>query len=198
MLFETFVLGQLQNNCYVLSNKPGHAVIIDPAENGDKFADYLAQKQLQPDAVFLTHSHFDHIGGLTSLVSRTGAPVYLHRDEYAIVPVLSQGRLKVETRDYPEIMDAAGLSFRIYHTPGHSPGSVCIRTEDLLFTGDTLFFGSCGRIDFPGGSWEQMASSLRLLATLDGEISVFPGHGESSRIDTERKYNPYLRKAMEA
>lgn len=197
MLFETFHLGPLDTNCYLLSGRDGHAVIIDPAENGRQLAEYLDQKGLLLDAVFLTHCHYDHIGGLAELQHRTGAPVYMHPDENTVVPVMSGGLLTVPTAPYPAAITAAGLDFTVYHTPGHSCGSVCIRTGDLLFTGDTLFFGSCGRVDFVGGSWEQMAASLRFLAALEGNPSVHPGHGESSRLDTERKYNPYLREAMQ-
>jgi len=197
MLFETFHLGALDTNCYVLSGRDGRAAIIDPGANGQQLAEFLDKKGLLLDAIFLTHCHYDHIGGLAELQHRTGAPVYMHPAEAAVVPVMSGGLLTVATSPYPETVTAAGLDFTVYHTPGHSPGSVCLRTGDHLFTGDALFFGSCGRIDFVGGSWESMAASLRFLAGLAGNPSVYPGHGESSRLDTERKYNPYLREAMQ-
>ena len=198
MLFETFQLGSLQTNCYLLSAGNGHAVIIDPGANGDRLAKYLDEKSLLLDAIFLTHCHYDHIGGLAELQHRTGAPVYMHPAEQDVAPVMSGGLLTVSTAPYPAALTAGGLEFTVYHTPGHSPGSVCLRTENLLFTGDTLFFGSCGRVDFVGGSWEKMAASLRFLAGLEGDFSVYPGHGDSSRLSTERKYNPYLREALQA
>ena len=197
MLFETFVLGPLQTNCYLLSGDGRHAVIIDPAENGEQIAQYLEKKGLLLDAIFLTHAHYDHLGGLTLLQQRTGSPVYLHQEDLAIAPAMAYGRLQVPTLAYPDTMEAAGLSFTIYHTSGHSPGSVCIRVGDLLFTGDTLFSGSCGRIDFPGGSWEEMACSLRFLASLEGDPAIYPGHGDNSRISIECKYNPYLKEARD-
>lgn len=197
MLIETFHLGSLNTNCYMLSGKDGHAAIIDPGANGQQLAEFLEKRGLGLDAIFLTHCHYDHIGGLAELQHHTGAPVYMHPAEAAVVPVMSGGLLTVTTAPYPKTITAAGLDFTVYHTPGHSPGSVCLRTGDLLFTGDTLFFGSCGRIDFAGGSWESMAASLRFLAGLEGNPSVYPGHGESSRLETERKYNPYLREAMQ-
>lgn len=195
MLFETYELGRLGTNCYLLSGENGHAVIVDPAENGEALANMLEKKGLTLDAICLTHVHYDHIGGLTELHTRTGAPVYMHPAEAAIVDTMSYGLLNVTTHAYPAVLHAGGLEIAVYHTPGHSPGSVCLLAEDKLITGDTLFFGSCGRIDFDGGSWEKMAASLRFLDKLEGDYDVYPGHGEATRLSRERKYNPYLQEA---
>lgn len=195
MLFKTYTLGQLGTNCYLLSGKEGHAVIVDPAENGEALAKKLEELNLTLDAICLTHAHYDHIGGLTELHTRTGAPVYMHPADKAIVDSMSYGLLNVTTHPYPQTLLAGGLEITVHHTPGHSPGSVCLQAEDKLITGDTLFFGSCGRIDFDGGSWEKMAASLGYLARLEGNYAVYPGHGEASTLDTERKYNPYMQEA---
>jgi len=196
MLFETYELGQLGTNCYLLSGDNAHAVIVDPAEKGEYLARLLKEKGLILDAICLTHVHYDHIGGLTLLHERTGAPVYLHPDDLSIADAMSCGLLNVNTHPYPEVLHAGGLSISVFHTPGHSPGSVCLLAEEKLISGDTLFFGSCGRIDFAGGSWEQMKQSLRFLAELDGNPTVYPGHGEATTLDTERKYNPYMQEAV--
>ena len=195
MLFQTYPLGQLQVNCYLLSGDGKRAVIIDPGENGAQLAAVLERAGLTLDAICLTHCHYDHIGGLTELVSKTGAPVYMHPEEYSITEEMSFGLLNVPTHPYPAALKAGGLEIAVYHTPGHSPGSVCLLAEDKLLTGDTLFFGSCGRIDLAGGSWEKMLASLGFLAGLDGDLAVYPGHGEASTLSRERKYNPYMQEA---
>lgn len=195
MLLKTYPLGDLQTNCYLLCDDSGHAVIVDPAENGDELADLLEEQGLHLDAICLTHVHFDHIGGLSKLCERTGAPVYLHPEELSIADALSRGRLRVPTQAYPTVLKAGDLEITVHHTPGHSPGSVCLQAEDKLFSGDTLFAGTCGRIDLLGGSWEQMRASLRYLYHLEGNLSVYPGHGPSSTLDTERDCNPYMQEA---
>lgn len=198
MLFETFTLGALGVNCYLLADEDGHAAVIDPGANGEKLADYLAARNLSLDAIFLTHAHYDHIGGVEALVRETGAKVYLHKNDLEIVPRMSHGLLTVSTEHYPKSISVGSMDFSVLHTPGHSPGSVCLLLDDKLFSGDTLFFGSCGRVDFVGGSWEEMKSSLRRLAALEGDLEVYPGHGDPSTLLTERKYNPYVREAIKA
>ena len=196
MIFKTFPLGPLDTNCYLLSGGEGRAVIVDPAANGEGILKKLEDLHLSLDAVFLTHGHYDHIGGADALHKATGAKVYLHPDDLETVQTLGRGLLTVSSLPYPKTVQAGGLDFTVYHTPGHSPGSVCLQTENLLISGDTLFFGTCGRTDLPGGSWEKMMQSLRFLSSLEGNLSVCPGHGEISSLDAERSYNPYLLEAM--
>lgn len=193
MQIDRFVLGELATNCYIVEGVNRRAFVVDPAAKGEQIALFLRERGLTLDAIVLTHAHFDHMGGLRVLAQETGAAVYLHAADEQIVPQMSHGRMTETFTPYGETVTAAGLTLRVLHTPGHSPGSVCLLTENTLFTGDTLFAGTCGRTDLPGGSWDAMQRSMRLLRALPGDLDVLPGHSESSTLASEREYNPYLR-----
>ena len=141
----------------------------------------------------LTHGHFDHVGAVRELFSETDCDVYISEADLSLPPMITNGRL-FYTHTYPAsgALTLAGLTFRVLPTPGHTPGSVCLLAGDTMFSGDTLFRGSCGRTDFPGGSWEQISASLKTLAALPGDYRVLPGHGEETSLEWERKHNPYL------
>ena len=130
---------------------------------------------------------------MQDLAAETDCRVYISREDLSLPPMMTNGRL-FYTDTYPTdgALDLAGISLRIIPTPGHTPGSVCLLTGDTMLSGDTLFHGSCGRTDFPGGSWQQMTESLKKLAALPGDYRVLPGHGEETTLDWERKHNPYL------
>ncbi len=193
MQIDRFVLGELGTNCYIVEGKEKHAVVIDPAAKGDQIATFLRERKLTLDAIFLTHAHFDHMGGLKALAEATGAPVYLDTADDPILPQMAHGRMTQTHLPYGDEVTAAGLTFRVLHTPGHSPGSVCLLAEDTLFTGDTLFAGTCGRIDLPGGNWREMRRSMAYLRDLRGNYDVLPGHGDPTTLETERLTNPFLR-----
>jgi glyoxylase-like metal-dependent hydrolase (beta-lactamase superfamily II) len=195
MQIDIFPMGPLATNCYLLSHE-GRAFVIDPAEDGEGLYNLLNDRNLTLDGILLTHAHYDHMGGLDALCRRTGSAVYLHPADLPIAEVMGGGKLTVPTLPYPETLCLGGEELFIYSTPGHSPGSVTLAWGDVLFTGDTLFQGSCGRVDFVGGSWEEMKNSLRLLGSLDENKTIYPGHGESSTLRAERRENPYLREAM--
>ena len=185
-------LGLYQTNIYILSNDR-EAVVIDPGYEADTILDALEGKQLK--AILLTHGHFDHVGAVKELVAETGCEVYIHPAEATLPPMITDGQLYY-THTYSEgdtVSPIDGVELTVLHTPGHTPGSVCLLMKDQMFSGDTLFEGSCGRIDLPGGNPQQMLQSLRRLASLQADYTVHPGHGGSTTLAAEKRYNPYLR-----
>ena len=198
MKLTALTVGSIETNCYIVYDEETKgAVVIDPGDDAALVEARIAALGLQVRAILLTHGHFDH-GGDTERIRRlSGAPVYLHPADRALPSWLTHGlSADVDLHDGDEL-DFDGLRFRVLHTPGHTPGSVCFLCGTLLFAGDTLFAGSCGRTDLPGGSWQDMAASLRRLAELDGDYTVYPGHGEPTTLDEERANNPYLEMALE-
>ena len=191
---KTLPLGAYQTNTYLVwdENSTG-CVVIDPGYQADTILREAKVLGKEISAIFLTHGHFDHVGAVRDLVAEVGCPVYLNDADLAMPAQLTAGPLYY-TNIYGEgdFVDAAGLSFKVLHTPGHTPGSVCLMCENVIFSGDTLFWGSCGRTDLPGGSWNTIRISLRRLADLKGDYRVYPGHGDETTLDFERKMNPYM------
>ena len=198
MQITVFQLGQLGANCYIVTDeKAKSCAVVDPGGQGRQLAQWLRDKGLTPRLVLLTHGHFDHVGGVQELVGEfPGLPVYLHPNETKLTPDLSRGLFWTDFYEDGDELAMDGLTFRVLHTPGHTPGSVCLQVDDVLLTGATLFAGSCGRPDFPGGSWQQLMDSFARLSKLPGNFGVLSGHGESSDLDTERASNPYMKEAM--
>ena len=192
---HTLPLGAYQTNCYIIHEEASTSCcIIDPGYTPEVVLDKLEDLGLTAQAILLTHGHFDHVGGVRELAAETGCPVYLHEAELSMPPQMTAGPL-FYTNTYGEgdFVEAAGLSFKVLHTPGHTPGSVCLLCENAMFSGDTLFWGSCGRTDLPGGSWATIRKSLLRLADLSGDYDVYPGHGDATTLSFERKMNPYMR-----
>ncbi len=187
-------LGSLQANCYVAA-EGGVCAVIDPGAQGARLVEWLKDNGLVPEAVLLTHGHYDHVGAVEALVQEFGVDVYLHKGDTAMTGELAKGLYWNKTYAEGDTVTVGGMAFSVLHTPGHTPGSVCLRSGDALFAGDTLFAGSCGRTDFPGGSWEQMMASLSRLSKLEENCTVLPGHGGETTIARERAYNPYMKEA---
>lgn len=200
MLVKTIPVGQLETNCYIVTNEETLCcVVIDPGDESNSILDYLEDNHLQCEAIFLTHGHYDHVGAVEAIIEETGAPVYLcSRDDAHSIGDLHYSYMLPEGGRYyddGDILRFAGLSFEILSTPGHSPGGVSIVCEDALFTGDTLFRGSCGRTDLPGGDMDEELRSLKKLCDLPGDYEVYPGHMDSSTLERERNFNYYCREA---
>lgn len=195
MHVETLPLGPLGTNCYLVYREgSSQCLVIDPGAEGEALAEKLQARGLQLAAIALTHGHFDHVGGVKALQKATGCPVWLHRGDLALPESLTAGPL--EPTDFycgGDTVELAGIPIQVYHTPGHTPGSVCLLMEGALFSGDTLFARSCGRVDLPGGSGAQMAATMKVLQNLPFEGPVYPGHGDSTTLREERQWNPYLR-----
>ena len=193
------VFNAYQENTYIISlGDAPEAVIVDPGcasnEERDRLLKRLADAGLKPAAVLLTHAHPDHIGGVKTLQERYGVKTYMCEAERTVFSL-----------DFPttavedgQTITAGGIEFEVITTPGHTPGGVCwlARKYGALFTGDTLFRGTIGRTDLPGGSWKAMAASLRRLAGLEGDYTVLPGHGEASTLAEEWEDNPYIEMSL--
>ena len=194
MKIITITGGSLYTNCYMaFADDSDTCVLVDPGFDAKQILEKVRSQGKTVEAVFLTHGHFDHIGGVKEIAAQTGCRVYIHEADLGLPSQLTVGTVPATDR-YGEgdTVTAAGLTFRVLHTPGHTPGGVCLLCEEAMFAGDTLFAGTCGRTDLPGSSPKQMRESLSRLAQLEGNYRVLPGHGIYSTLDMEKRTNPYL------
>ena len=191
---ECLPLGSYQTNCYIVyEDESPDCIVIDPGYEPETVL--LAVKRLKKNlaAILLTHGHFDHVGAVKDLVAETDCKVYIHEYDLALPATLTAGPLYyTDLYDEGDVLQLAGLTIRVLHTPGHTPGSVCLIVDDNLFSGDTLFRDSCGRTDLPGGNPAEIFKSLRRLAALEGDYRVLPGHSMESTLEEERENNPYM------
>ena len=200
MKIDTMVLGPLATNCYILQDEQTReAAVIDPGASGQKIANFLTANGLTLRYILLTHAHYDHIGGLRQLHELTGAPIYVSSIDSTDPAGMTHGRL-IFTNTYEDgdVLTLGAIRIQVIATPGHTPGSVCLLAGDVLFSGDTLFAGSCGRTDFQGGDRAAMMASMKKLGRLPGNLRVLPGHMEETTLDEERRYNPWMREALKA
>lgn len=210
MQIDRFCLGELQTNCYVVRAEESatDCLVVDPGADPDELIDLLGRRHLNPVATILTHGHADHIVG--TAVLRRDYPqmrVYIHRldasmltDPRANLSIYLGSLFTGEPADVlledGDTIDLAGIKLEVLHTPGHSPGGICLYApqENLVFVGDTLFAGSIGRSDFEGGDESQLLESIRTrLLTLPDATAVYPGHGMRTTIGREKRANPYIR-----
>ncbi|MCA1054815.1 MBL fold metallo-hydrolase [Rossellomorea aquimaris] len=207
MQWKRMPLGPLQTNCYILWDDANRCLIIDPGAEGEKLVSWLDAQNLKPVAILLTHAHFDHIGAVDTVRNTYHVPVYLHEKEaeWLIDPGLNgsglfgMGNIQTAPADHllssEKTLSIGGFTLGLFETPGHSPGSLSyyVQSEGIVFAGDTLFMGSIGRSDLPGGNHEQLLSSIHdHLLTLPESTAVLPGHGPETTVGEEMDGNPFL------
>lgn len=200
MNIKTMQVGPLGTNCYLLEDEHTRAAaVIDPGGDGARIEAQLLADGAELKLILLTHAHFDHTGGVAELhAAHPDVPVFLHPADAARLGSQVFPPIGVPTVPYGDgdVVKLGDLDIQVLHTPGHTPGGVCLLVGDALFTGDTLFQGSMGRIDFEGGSYEDIMASLARLAHLPGDFHVLPGHMDASTLERERKTNYYIREAL--
>ena len=202
MKVKVMQVGPIGTNCYILEDETAKkAAVIDPGDEAEKIAQVLQGDGAEVEYILLTHGHYDHTTGVPDLKRRCpGAQVYIHQADAngagsTLYPLAGQvSGLKYYKEG--DTLTLGTLTIEVLETPGHSPGSVTLKVGNVLFTGDTLFCGSCGRTDLRGGSYDQIMDSLKRLGELEGDFHVCPGHDRTSTLEQERKYNPFLREAM--
>ena len=202
MLIKPLPVGQLETNCYVVTDENALVcAVIDPGDESNTILDYIEDNKLSCKAILITHAHFDHVSAVNAMLEATGAELYMCEKDLELAKTGASGRFTPPEnthfyKDGDEVK-VAGLTFKVMETPGHTPGGVTLICGDALFTGDTLFRGSCGRTDLPGGDMRAELRSLKRIASLEGDYEVYPGHAESSMLSIEREHNPYVRHALE-
>ena len=191
---HTLTLGMYQTNTYIIHEENSKSCcVIDPGYQANTILEKLDELGLSLDAVLLTHGHFDHVGAVKDLAADTDCRVFLCAEDTQLPPMFTAGNLfYTDTYTEGSILKIAGLYIHVKHTPGHTPGSVCLLVDDVIFSGDTLFAGGCGRTDI-GGDWVAIQNSLKRLGEIEGYFKVLPGHGESTTLAYEKRYNPYMR-----
>jgi len=205
MIFEAMTVGSYMSNCYIVgSDKTKEAAIIDPGAEFLRIDSKIIELGVTPKMIILTHAHGDHIGAVLELIDKYNIPVYIHEDDAEALVDSSINLTKVlfrkevtinpdvKLKDGDKIM-LSDLEFEIIHTPGHTPGGICIKVQNIMMTGDTLFNKSIGRTDFPGGSFDQIISSIKdKIFKYDDDTIVYPGHNSPTTIKSEKMGNPFV------
>ena len=190
-------------NCYLARTENGGGWIVDPGDDPERILSAVKGNDFAPQAVLLTHAHFDHIGAARAVCSALAIPLWVGAGDAAFLTDadsnLSRRYSSVEINNLRadrllregDVLSQGTESLRVLETPGHTPGSLCFLGDGILFSGDTLFYESIGTMDFPGGDWNSMRSSIVKLQALPGDYVIYPGHGETTTMEHERNHNPY-------
>ena len=204
-MIESIVTPGMGVNCYLVScDKTGKAILVDPGAGSKMISNWLKEKNKDVQYIVLTHGHWDHLGAVEDLRRELGVKVAIHKDDAAMLTdpklnlsyysgrnmALSPAEILLEDN---QILKIGEMEVKVLHTPGHTPGGICLLTKDGLLSGDTLFSTSIGRTDFPNGDLNLLLKNIReKLMVLDDNLPVYPGHEEFTSIGREKKYNPYL------
>ncbi len=203
MYIKCLAVGPLEGNCFIVADEASRkCIVIDPGDEPDRILDSVKEKGFEVVYIVCTHGHFDHIGCVGDIKQETSAKVVIHKDEIETyhaaknmagywgfdIDDLPEPDIKVKEGDFIKFGD---LSFEVFHTPGHSPGGICLYTDGLVITGDTLFAGSVGRTDFQGGDANKLRDSFRRLMKLPDDTRVLSGHGPATTIGREKRTNMF-------
>jgi len=199
------IVGAIETNCYIVyDEETKECAVIDPGAEAEKIIRLIHQKELKPIMIINTHGHVDHVGANKDLIDEYGVPLLIHSADSPMLDKVEQMELSffLGAKNSPpadkflvegEKVDIGSIQLEIIHTPGHSPGSVSLLGNGVLFSGDTLFWGGVGRTDLPGGSWNELVRSIKeKILTLPKETLVLPGHGPQTTVDQEKRSNPFI------
>lgn len=205
MIIESLVVGPIMANCFILGcERTRKAAVIDPGAESSKILMKLATLQLSVECILNTHGHFDHVGANKKIREATNAPLMIHAADQPMLSFLRQtaAQFGLSAEDSPQpdkllqdgdILSVGDIRIQVIHTPGHTPGGVSLYTPDVVFVGDTLFAGSIGRTDFPGGDYDTLIRSIqKRLFPLGDHVTVYCGHGPETTIGRERRFNPFV------
>lgn len=205
MIIKALAVGPMMSNCFILGcEKTRNAVVIDPGDDTDRILLSLAESKLRVEHIINTHGHFDHVGGNKRIKDATGADILIHPQDAQMLGVTasSAASIGMNTENSPpadrmiedgDVISVGDIALTVLHTPGHSPGGISLHTDGVVFVGDTLFAGSIGRTDFPGGDHDLLLSKIRTkLFALGDDVRVLTGHGPETTIGREKRFNPFV------
>ena len=205
MKIKRIVTGAIEENCYLVWDEANQAVVIDPGDEASKIIDEITKLQLNVKKIILTHGHYDHVGAVNEVKKATGAQVICHQEEKSIVEdeTLSLGLYLGKEVSLPKVdacvsegdeISVGNLNFSVIHTPGHTKGGMCLLAGDSLFSGDTIFYGTLGRWDFPTGDLSELTSSItRKIFNLPEDTVIYSGHGPETTVGAEKRQNEVYR-----
>jgi glyoxylase-like metal-dependent hydrolase (beta-lactamase superfamily II) len=204
MIVKKLIVGPLEENTYIIGDeKTKQAIIVDPGDEPDRIIELIKNNDLKVKAIICTHAHFDHIGAIGDIKKATGAKILIHRGDVELYKAakdqaalwgydLDEIPMPDDFLDEGDEVQVGNMSFKVLHTPGHSPGGICLYGEGIVITGDTLFQGSVGRTDFPGGDIKKLRDSFKRLLELPENTTVLSGHGPESTVGKEKKENIFI------